>query len=414
MNKISKLSATAVALSLAVSLPTAAVEIEVTHWWTSGGEAAAVRVFAESFDAMGGDKWVDGAIAGSGGVARPVIISRITGGDPMGATQLNHGRQAEELVEAGLMLDLTDVADKEGWRNLVRPSSLLDSCTVDGRIYCVPVNIHSWQWMWISLDAYKKAGVSAPNNWNDFVAVAPKLREAGIVPLALGNQAWQVSGMFGVILVGLGGVDLWKSIHVDKNADTAAGSEMKKIWEAFGAARELSVGSNVADWNEATNLVITGRAGAQIMGDWAQGEFSVANQTAGKEYDCLPGLGLKKVLSTGGDAFYFPNNDDPEVTRAQKKMASMMMSKAVQVGFNLAKGSLPVRADVDLSAANACMRKGLAILDNPANILPDAVQTFSADTNGQIEDLLAEFWADKSISPAQAQEEYTSIIATAD
>lgn len=404
----------AVVASLGLGMSASAVDLEVTHWWTSGGEAAAVKVFADSFNALGGDTWVDGAIAGSGGVARPIIISRITGGDPMGATQLNHGRQAEELVEAGLMLDLTDVANAEGWRNKVRPVSLLDSCTVDGRIYCVPVNIHSWQWLWISLDAYRKAGVTPPKNWNDFVASAPKLRQAGIVPLALGKQPWQVSGMFGVILVGLGGIDLWKEINVNKNADVAAGATMKAIWEAFGNARSMSVGSNVNEWNEATNLVITGRAGGQIMGDWAQGEFSVAGQTAGKEYDCLPGLGIQEVLSTGGDAFYFPKVDDAEVTRAQKKMASMMLEKAVQVNFNLAKGSLPVRADVDLSAANGCMRKGLAILNNTSNIIPDGTQVLSADTNGQIEDLLAEFWANTSMTPAQAQDEYASIIRNAD
>jgi ABC-type glycerol-3-phosphate transport system substrate-binding protein len=100
-----------------------------------------------------GNTWVDGAIAGSGATARPIIVSRIIGGDPMGATQLNHGRQAEELVEAGLMLDLTDVAATEGWGELVNPSGLLDSCTLDGKIYCVPVNIHSWQWIWLSQKA---------------------------------------------------------------------------------------------------------------------------------------------------------------------------------------------------------------------------------------------------------------------
>ena len=409
-----KQAAASLMAAIAVGMPSHAVDIEVTHWWTSGGEAAAVRVFAESFNALGGDNWVDGAIGGSGGVARPIIISRITGGDPMGATQLNHGRQAEELVEAGLMLDLTDVAEKEGWRNIVRPSGLLDSCTLDGKIYCVPVNIHSWQWMWISPPAFKKAGAKVPKNWNDFVAAAPKLREAGIVPLALGTQPWQSSGMFGVILVGLGGIDLWSSINIDKDASAARGPVMKDIWEAFGDARKLSVGSNVSEWNEATNLVITGKAGAQIMGDWAQGEFSVAGQTAGKEYDCLPGLGIKQVISTGGDAFYFPNTGDPEIARAQKKMASMMLSKEVQVDFNLAKGSLPVRADVDLAAANGCMKKGLKILDNPSNIIPDGSQVLTADTQGQLDDLIVEFWSDTSMTPADAQEEYASIIESAD
>ena len=47
----------------------AGVDLEVTHWWTSGGEAAAVAEFAKAFNATG-NKWVDGAIAGSGDVAR--------------------------------------------------------------------------------------------------------------------------------------------------------------------------------------------------------------------------------------------------------------------------------------------------------------------------------------------------------
>ena len=94
--KLLKLTAV---LCASVAMPAMATELEVTHWWTSGGEAAAVAELAKAFDATG-NKWVDGAIAGSGDTARPIMVSRITGGDPMAATQFNHGRQAEELVEA--------------------------------------------------------------------------------------------------------------------------------------------------------------------------------------------------------------------------------------------------------------------------------------------------------------------------
>src|SRR3954451_3155151 len=97
------------ALAASVVLPVGmahATDLEVTHWWTSPGESAAVAEFAKAFDATG-NKWVDGAIAGSGDTARPIIISRILGGNPMGATQLNPGKDADDLVKAGLMLDLT-------------------------------------------------------------------------------------------------------------------------------------------------------------------------------------------------------------------------------------------------------------------------------------------------------------------
>jgi len=389
-----------------------ATDLEVTHWWTSGGEANAVAELAKAFDASG-DHWVDGAIAGSGGVARPIIISRILGGDPMGATQLNHGRQAEELIAAGLLLDITDVAEAEGWRDIIHPVSLLDSCTVDGKVYCAPLNIHSWQWLWLSNKAFADAGKPVPTNWDEFVADGDALKAAGKIPLAMGQQPWQSSGAFGVMMVAIGGLDLFKKINADKDAAAVMSPEATKVFEAFGAARTLSEGSNVQDWNQATNMVITGQAGGQIMGDWAQGEFQVANQVAGTDYTCLPGLGDNAVISTDGDAFYFPLIDDAETTAAQKRLASLLISKEVQVAFNLKKGSLPIRGDVDLSKANDCMKKGLEILA-AGNIVPSGNQLLSQDTQTQLGDLTVEFWNDASITPAQFQERYSEIIANAD
>lgn len=401
------LAATAIMSASAVS----AVELEVTHWWTSGGEAAAVGKFADAWNATG-NTWVDGAIAGSGGTARPIIISRILGGDPMAATQLNHGRQAEELIEAGMMLDLTDVAEAGGWTDIVNPSSLLDSCTLDGKIYCVPVNIHSGQWLWLSHDAYEKAGLDVPIDWNEFVASAAALEAAGVVPLAMGQQGWQQNLAFGAITIAVAGLDAWRDVTVNKNADTARGPEYTAVFEAVANARELARDSNVQDWNQATNMVITGMAGAQLMGDWAQGEFSVAGQIEGQDYSCLPGLGLNAILDTGGDAFYFPVNDDPEITAAQKELAALLISPEVQVSFNLAKGSLPVRGDIDMAAANGCMQKGLGILAD-GGILPSGDQSLSADTQTQIEDLMAEFWSG-DMPAADAQARYADLIASAD
>lgn len=409
-----KLTRTFLATTAAMGLATAAhaVDLEVTHWWTSGGEAAAVAEFAKALNDKTDHNWVDGAIAGSGGTARPIIISRILGGDPMAATQLNHGRQAEELIEAGLMTDLTEVAEAEGWKDLVNPSSLLDGCTYEGRIYCVPVNIHSAQWLWVSHGAFEKAGLPVPANWNEFVAGAPKLQEAGIVPLAMGQQGWQQSIAFGTITLAVAGLDAWKEVTINKNADVAAGPEYAKAFEAAASARELARDSKVQDWNLATNMVITDNAGGQIMGDWAQGEFQVAGEVAGQDYSCLPGLGLNAILDTGGDAFYFPVVDDEETRKAQLELASLLISPEVQVAFNLAKGSLPVRGDIDMSSANACMQKGLEILAD-GGVLPSSDQTLSADTQTQIEDLMAEFWA-SDMSADAAQTRYAKIISRAD
>ena len=106
----------------------------------------------------------------------------------MGATQLNPGHDADELVKAGLMIDLTDLATKEKWATFCVPRRQLASCTVDGKVYCVPVNLHSAQWMWTNRKVFTDAGMEPPKNWNDLVADAPKLKEKGIQPLSHGSR----------------------------------------------------------------------------------------------------------------------------------------------------------------------------------------------------------------------------------
>lgn len=207
----SMVAALAATVSMAFIGSVKAADVEVTHWWTSGGEAAAVGEFAKAFDATG-NKWVDGAIAGSGDVARPIIISRILGGNPMGATQLNPGKDADDLVKAGLMLDLTELAAKEDWAHILRPPSQLASCTIDGKVWCVPVNLHSGQWMWTNRKVFKDAGLEPPKNWNELVAAAPALQAKGIIPLSAA-EGWPIRILLDDIAVAVGGSALKVKIY---------------------------------------------------------------------------------------------------------------------------------------------------------------------------------------------------------
>jgi glucose/mannose transport system substrate-binding protein len=94
-------------------------------------------------------------------------------------------------------------------------------------------------------------------------------------------------------------------------------------------------------------------------------------------------------------------------------LASTMLSPATQVAFNLKKGSVPVRGDVDVTAANDCMKKGLEILAE-GNIIPDTNQLNTEDTNNQLNDLFVEFFKTPSLTPEEAQKRFAAIIASAD
>jgi len=190
--------ATLAVATLLGSTAAMATDIEVIHWWTSPGESRAVAEFAKAVDGDGQDHWVDGAIA-DGATARAAIMQRVLGGNPPGAAQFNPGREYEELIKNNLLLDLTPLAEKEGWDKIIRPAGIAAACHVDGHWWCVPVNIHSWNWGWASIPAFKQAGLDLPKNWDEFIADAPKLKAAGIIPFAMGAQPWQLDGAFGAI-----------------------------------------------------------------------------------------------------------------------------------------------------------------------------------------------------------------------
>ena len=289
----------------------------------------------------------------------------------------------------------------------------MESCTVDGKVVCVPVNLHSAQWMWTNRKVYKDAGIEPPKNWDEMVAAAPALQAKGIIPLSMA-EGWPVALMIQNLTVAIAGVDNFVAVYKGRDLAVAAGPEMAKVFQAMDAARKLVDPKTVVpQWNEAVGLVISGKAGANVMGDWAGGEFAVANMKAGEDYDCLPGLGVTPVLGTGGDVFYFPKNKDPEVEKAQLEMASMMVSKEVQVAFNLKKGSLPMRPDVDLSAANDCMKKGLEILDKSTAVFPNDSQMMDRDSLNQIRDVMNEFFANPAVTPEAAQAQFVEIIKNA-
>ena len=97
------------------------------------------------------------------------------------------------------------------------------------------------------------------------------------------------------------------------------------------------------------------------IGDWAKGEFAAAGKVAGQDYLC------QRFPGTDGSVIYlsdvFAMFDVPESHKAaQKALASAIMSKDVQVDFNLIKGSVPARTDVSDEKFDVCGKKGIADL----------------------------------------------------
>jgi glucose/mannose transport system substrate-binding protein len=396
------------------SAPAFAADLEVIHWWTSPGESAAVSQFAKAFDNDGqGDHWIDSAIA-LGQTARATIMQRVLGGDPPGAAQFNPGREYEELIKNGQLLQLDDVAAAGKWEEIIRPKAIGAGCLVGGHWYCVPVNIHSWPWAWYSKAAFAKAGLPEPKNFNEFVADAPKLKAAGIIPFAIGGDGngWQIKGAFDQLMLANLGIEMRDQMYGKKDLTIAGGPEVKKTLEELKNLKQFTDdGYANRNWNDTTNLVITNKAALQIMGDWARGEFSAAGMTGVKDFGCMIGLNDDDpIVSTDGDVIVFPKLSDPDKEAAQKRLAALLISPEVQVAFNNAKGSMPVRADVDMATADPCMQKALKAVDDPKRIASGVQRFINEDTTNELNSLITQFWSDDNMTADQAQAKFVEIL----
>ena len=334
----------------------AAGEVEVLHWWTSGGEAAALNVLKEDLESKG-VTWQDMPVAGGGGTeAMTALRARVTAGNAPTAVQML-GFDILDWAKEGALGNLNAVASEEGWDDVV-PTALQAFGKHEGNWISAPVNVHSTNWVWIGKAALDAAGGKAPETWEELVAVLDRMRANGIVPLGHGGQAWQEATMFDAVVLSLG-TDFYRKAMIDLDPEALGSDTMKEAFDRMAKLRSY-VDDNFSgrDWNLASAMVIEGRAGMQMMGDWAKGEFLNAGKKPGEDFVCIRFPGTQGAVTFNSDQFAMFAVGEDRVP-AQLLMASAIMAPKFQSAFNVVKGSVPARTDVSDADFDDCGRKGM-------------------------------------------------------
>jgi glucose/mannose transport system substrate-binding protein len=353
------LRASVAVLALTASMAQAE-DVEVLHWWTSGGEAAALNVLKENLGGQG-IGWEDMPVAGGGGTeAMTVLRARVTAGDPPTAVQML-GFDIQDWAKEGALGNLNDVAAAEGWDAVV-PAALQNFSKYEGNWIAAPVNVHSTNWVWINKAALDATGLAAPTTWDELVAVLDAMKANGITPLAHGGQAWQDATIFDAVVLSLG-ADFYKASMIDLDPAALGGPQMVEAFNRMATLRSY-VDDNFSgrDWNLASAMVINGEGGMQMMGDWAKGEFLKAGKVPGTDFVCIRFPGTQGMVTFNSDQFAMFNVTSEEAKAAQATMASAVMNPAFQSAFNVVKGSVPARTDVPNDAFDDCGKKGMADL----------------------------------------------------
>lgn len=327
-------------------------DLEIFSWWTGGGEEAGLNALIARFNEMYPNvNIINSAVAGGSGVnAKAVLTTRMLGGDPPDTFQVHAGAELNSLwVKAGRMEPLNDLYEANGWMDQF-PQGLLDMISDEqGNIYSVPVNIHRSNVLWYVPGNLEQWGVTVPADWDEFLTTTcPALREAGVVPLAVGEN-WTQSHLWESVALAELGVDGYNGLW---NGQTNwASPEAIAVWDTYGQVLGCAnEDMNALSWQDASQMVAEGAAAFNIMGDWAAGYYLV-------DLALEPGTGFAWAASPGTDGVFMMLSDTfglplgaPDRENALAWLGFLGSAEAQDI-FNPLKGSLPANTTADIGNA---------------------------------------------------------------
>ncbi|WP_204115740.1 ABC transporter substrate-binding protein [Shimia biformata] len=396
------------ALGIGVSVAQAEPKTNMMHQWAQGSEAAAIALLGEMYEAAGGI-WEQTAISGHTSNTLAKLRSDVVAGNAPAAVQLK-GPEIAEWNATGATANLDETAAAQGWDDVVAPE-LLTVMKPTGSWVAAPMNIHRVNWMYSSKAILDDLGIDVPKTWAEFNAACDKIQAAGKICIAHGAADWSDSTTFDSVVYGMD-QELYRKAFQEADLDALRSDGMVA---AFAQLRKMvgymDDGINGRSWEQSMTMTMTGEAAFFLMGDWTVASANMAGFKEDVDYVCT-----QSPVDWGGNGFIlnsdsvvFFKQNDPDYVEGQKLLAEIIMSPEFQVTFNVAKGSIPARTDVDLSEGGftKCQQKGLE--DLKASVSEGTLvrsmahnMTVLQKYRGAMMEVITEFVADDSISPEEA------------
>jgi glucose/mannose transport system substrate-binding protein len=333
--------------------------LEVVSWWVSPSEHPAFEVLLNAFKADNPDvDVIDGAIAGGGGSnVQIALAARLRAGDPPDVWQTFLGSSLRAWVDAGRIVDVSDVYERTGLDRTM-PPALLDAATYRVKAWGVPTGSHRGNVLWFNQRVLRDAGVAAPGPGytpeafgNDLAKVAASGRTA----LCLGGKdRFTAVELFENTLLGVIGTDGWSRIR-DDSFDWR-GSQLRQALARFGQiVSRADPNAGGLTWDQAAKKLATGECAFLSMNDSVYGEL-VANKVAeGKDFGYVPYPGTTGAYLAIVDTFVVSAAARDGVNAI--KFLETVADPKTSLEFNKVKGSVPIRNDVDVASLPAYQRQ---------------------------------------------------------
>jgi glucose/mannose transport system substrate-binding protein len=315
-------------------------QLEVFSWWTSPGEAPALQALFDTYSALHPDtEIINAAVSGGAGVnAIAVLLTRLQGNEPPDSWQTHVGRELiDQYVVPGYCEPITSIYEEEGWTDVI-PAALVEQATWESEQYSIPVGVHRGNGFWYNKQLMADNGIEVGETmtYDEFKAAGIPARALAMQDTFAGAQTFENT------LLGAVGPDTYNALFKGEAAWDDAG--VREAAEQYAKMLEyVNEDFSALTWDQATALVIEGKAGFNSMGDWAYGEVVAKDAVDNIGWVSHPGTAGSFVLVV--DSFTLPKGA-PHAEYAANWLR-VLGSKEAQEAFNPLKGSIPSRTDAN-------------------------------------------------------------------
>ena len=155
------------------------------------------------------------------------------------------------------------------WKDTVNPGAM-SIYQYNGAQYGIPWDM-GMIGFWYNKDLFQKAGITTPPaTWDEYLAAIPKLKAAGVAPLAIaGKDKWPSMHLWTYLVLRSGGGEALAKMIQTGDWNTDACINAGKAVEALNALDPYQKGYASADYNDEAAAVGNGKAAMELMGQWA-------------------------------------------------------------------------------------------------------------------------------------------------
>jgi len=175
------------------------------------------------------------------------------------------------LAENGLLLDLTDAYEENGWEVF---DFAKETVTVDGKVYGVPGELETIG-VFYNEDMFDELGLEVPESLADLEAAAAAATEAGAVGMAAPDQeGWEGGHYLSMALASAAGPEeMLAIINGEQSWDSPSVVEAFELWQDYNEAGYLSESPTAVDYDTAIAEFWSGGAAMIPTGSWLVGEL---------------------------------------------------------------------------------------------------------------------------------------------